>query len=389
MGLDDVRRSWDELARKDALWAVLSAPDKRRGRWDAESFFRTGREEVAQVLAEAEGLGLVPGPDLALDFGCGVGRLAQAMGDRFRSVVGVDIAPSMIELAERFNRHGDRCRYVVNDRPDLALFRDGEFDFVYSNIVLQHIPPPIGAGYIREFVRVLRPGGLLVFQVPSRLVGAGADAPRSPAEGPLPDEAFRARIRPKARIPDSMRPGEQVTVHVRVTNTSHERWPAGAAPDGRFRINVGNHWVAEDGEVLRDDGRATLPRDVGPGQRVTVPLTVHTPSRPGTYTLEIDLVQEEVAWFEDKGVEPIRSEVSVRPRLRDRLRRRQGAPESSPEGWVPPRMQMHAIPRDEVQRIVDGSGGRCVAATADRWAGEEWESFRYFVTRVRNLPPAP
>ncbi len=47
----------------------------------------------------------------ALDFGCGVGRLTQALARHFNIVDGVDIAPSMIELANQFNRSGGRCRY--------------------------------------------------------------------------------------------------------------------------------------------------------------------------------------------------------------------------------------------------------------------------------------
>src|SRR5258707_194558 len=76
----------------------------------------------------------------ALDFGWGAGRLSQAIARRMAEVDGVDIARSMVDLAGRHNRYGDRCRYRVNTAPDLRLFGDGAFDFVYSSIVLQHIP---------------------------------------------------------------------------------------------------------------------------------------------------------------------------------------------------------------------------------------------------------
>jgi SAM-dependent methyltransferase len=103
----------------------------------------------------------------ALDFGCGVGRLCQALGDHFGEVWGVDISARMIELANARNRHGDRVRYVLNDSDRLAAFAGGSMDFVYSNLVLQHMQPSFARGYLREFLRILAPGGMTVFQLPS------------------------------------------------------------------------------------------------------------------------------------------------------------------------------------------------------------------------------
>jgi SAM-dependent methyltransferase len=57
---------------------------------------------------------------------------------------------------------------VHNERPDLACFADGTFDFVYSVITLQHVAPEYSRRYIAEFLRVLAPGGVTLFQVPAR-----------------------------------------------------------------------------------------------------------------------------------------------------------------------------------------------------------------------------
>lgn len=165
MSLEHVRRTYESWGREDPLYAVLTDHDRRGGEWDPEEFFRTGQEEVAEVLEWVEGLEVEPGRGRALDFGAGVGRLTQALGDRFDRVVGVDIASSMLERARQFNRHGSRVQYLLNTREDLALFGDDVFDFIYSSITLQHIPPRIGRRYIRDFFRVLRPGGAAVFQM--------------------------------------------------------------------------------------------------------------------------------------------------------------------------------------------------------------------------------
>ena len=67
----------------------------------------------------------------------------------------MDISPVMLEQARQFNRKGERCQYVWNSAPDLRIFPDGYFDFIYSRITLQHIPPPRVQSYLKEFLRVL------------------------------------------------------------------------------------------------------------------------------------------------------------------------------------------------------------------------------------------
>ncbi len=168
MDLKDVQENWTRFGETDPFWAVLAWPGMEAGRWDPDAFFATGQEEIAQVMADLAALDLHPDRHTALDFGCGVGRLTQALAQYFDIVHGVDISPPMLELAETLNRQGDRCRFHLNPNPDLSLFADATFDFVYSNITLQHIPPRYARGYIREFLRVLKPGGVAVFQVPSR-----------------------------------------------------------------------------------------------------------------------------------------------------------------------------------------------------------------------------
>jgi SAM-dependent methyltransferase len=158
--LDREAAAWEELGRRDPHWAILSEPG-RQGTWDDEQFFATGRTEIDAALEEVGEL--LTARDAALDFGCGLGRLSQALAVHFDSVTGVDVAASMIEGARARNAFPEKVSYVVNTAATLP-FDDATFDFGYSILVLQHIPPKVAAGYISELVRVLRPGGVVVFQ---------------------------------------------------------------------------------------------------------------------------------------------------------------------------------------------------------------------------------
>jgi tRNA/tmRNA/rRNA uracil-C5-methylase (TrmA/RlmC/RlmD family) len=97
--LRQLRDQWDRLGRSDPFWAVLTDPDKRNRKWTADEFFETGTNEVATVLAHARTLGLRIRFRRALDFGCGVGRITQALANHFERCDGVDISPSMLETA--------------------------------------------------------------------------------------------------------------------------------------------------------------------------------------------------------------------------------------------------------------------------------------------------
>lgn len=165
VALDDVGRDWTRLGAEDPLWAVLLLPGKRGGRWDVDEFMATGRADVEHAVGWLAGLGLPTRYGRVLDFGCGVGRLSQALAGHADEVVGVDIAPTMLEAARALDRTGGVCRYVLNTAPDLRQFPDQHVDLVYCALVLQHLPRPAIGRYVAEFLRVLRPGGLAVVQL--------------------------------------------------------------------------------------------------------------------------------------------------------------------------------------------------------------------------------
>ncbi len=166
--LQHYQQDWNELGKLDPLWAVLSDPERQFGRWDRSEFFRTGEQLVETVVRTAARFGLPRAYGRALDFGCGVGRLTRALASHFGTCCGVDISDQMIREARRLNAAVPNCFFMVNSDPDLRIFSSEHFDCVLSVLVLQHLPR---RAWIRsaicEFVRVLKRGGLLAFQLPS------------------------------------------------------------------------------------------------------------------------------------------------------------------------------------------------------------------------------
>ena len=95
----------------------------------------------------------------------------------------------------------DRCRFAVLDGPRLDGLSDASFDLVLSRLVLQHIPTlRAKESCIGELIRVLRPGGLLAFQLPSRIPVRHRVQPRPRAyallrRAGLPPEPLYRRLR--------------------------------------------------------------------------------------------------------------------------------------------------------------------------------------------------
>lgn len=166
MYIDELRATWDEFGERDPLWAILTDPEKRSNLWEIDEFFASGRTEVDLLMDLLQSVGMGKSGGRALDFGCGVGRLTQALCNHYSEVHGVDIASSMIEFAEKYNKYPGKCKYHIHKEADLGLFEDNYFDLVLSLLTLQHIRPKIARRYIKEFLRVSRPGGTLVFQLP-------------------------------------------------------------------------------------------------------------------------------------------------------------------------------------------------------------------------------
>jgi 2-polyprenyl-3-methyl-5-hydroxy-6-metoxy-1,4-benzoquinol methylase len=146
------------------MWAVLTDPSKKGNKWNKDDFFATGRQDIESALQRLQALGIRLTFDRALDFGCGVGRLSQALAAHFASVDGVDISTSMIDQAKALGSHCENVAFHLNVKGDLSSFPSRSYDFIYSMIALQHMPARFQRNYISDFLRLLKPHGIAFFQ---------------------------------------------------------------------------------------------------------------------------------------------------------------------------------------------------------------------------------
>ncbi len=162
MGTD---KDWERWGAEDPYFGVLSSDRFRKNRLDEtvkKEFFATGSNHIERVFwLINKNFNQAFQPNRALDFGCGVGRIALPLAERTAHTVGMDISPSMIaEAADNANSAGiTNVSFVLSDDE----FRNvvGEFSLIHSCLVLQHIPWARGRSVLQRLADRVEPGGYL------------------------------------------------------------------------------------------------------------------------------------------------------------------------------------------------------------------------------------
>jgi 2-polyprenyl-3-methyl-5-hydroxy-6-metoxy-1,4-benzoquinol methylase len=154
---------WKRYGQVDPYFGVLTTAKYHSWALTEETrgqFFRSGERHVEGVMKTLREINPGFSPARAVDFGCGVGRVALPLARESASVVGVDISPGMLSEAQK--NAADRGVSNVIFTREVA----GRFDLVHSFMVLQHISPRRGLPIVRDLVSHLDPGGMVVLQIP-------------------------------------------------------------------------------------------------------------------------------------------------------------------------------------------------------------------------------
>lgn len=103
--------------------------------------------------------------------------------------------------------------------------------------------------------------------------------------------------------PAQAAPAAALLFRLRAENTGYARWLAAGEPaTEKGAVHLTAHLMDAEGEALFwYYAGARLPRDIMPGEVVSLELALRAPDKPGHYQLEFDMVAEHLAWFEDLG----------------------------------------------------------------------------------------
>lgn len=160
----DSNAAWKKYGEVDPYFGVLASDDyKGKHLQDSalDNFFRSGEAYVDAMFADIRShVDADFSPERALDFGCGVGRLAIPMARACSHVTAIDVSPHMLlEARKNCERLGvTNAEFIASD-DDLESLAGG-FDLIHSFLVFQHIPPRRGTAILTRLIARLNSGGV-------------------------------------------------------------------------------------------------------------------------------------------------------------------------------------------------------------------------------------
>jgi len=148
---------------------ALSVPETRFGIW----FLGTGiwvEHVLERALDNLEELieDRKPSYPIIIDVGCGLGRSLELLQQRFapQRIIGADIDSEMLDVASARVANSDLKVSFVQTTSSQLPIDDQTVDLVFCHQTFHHLVDQNAA--IREFYRILKPGGLLLFAESTR-----------------------------------------------------------------------------------------------------------------------------------------------------------------------------------------------------------------------------
>jgi len=157
-----MEKQWNDRAKKNFRKFVASGDYKTE-----QKFIASGLKHARQIVK------IFPEETIrtlkVLDLGAGVGRISMHIAPLVKELTLADISREMIKIASEKLQNFENVGLFKCNGLDLSELSDCSFDLVYSVWVFQHVSRKVFLGYLKEINRILKPNGILIFQIFEKL----------------------------------------------------------------------------------------------------------------------------------------------------------------------------------------------------------------------------
>jgi len=160
---------WEKWGKNNPYYGVLTHEKYRSKNLDENvklEFFESGKKDIEHIIRTCRRkIDKSFSPEMALDFGCGVGRLTIPLAKIAGHVVGVDVSKSMLNEARNNCEEYNINNVSFFESDDKLSKLNEKFDFIYSLLVFQHIPTERGIRIFEKLLHLLQDGGIAALQI--------------------------------------------------------------------------------------------------------------------------------------------------------------------------------------------------------------------------------
>ena len=174
--LSHIESVWGAYGEGETYWSVVTDnayTEENLTQQALDTFYGSGAATLRQIEMTLRRCGEWGDfrQKLCMEYGCGVGRVTMHLARVFKHVTGMDISTGHLAKAKNYSQKLNLTNIDfqrVGKLTDLEVLSG--FDFIFSVIVLQHNPPPIMAQILAHIFKLLKPGGIAMFQLPVRIL---------------------------------------------------------------------------------------------------------------------------------------------------------------------------------------------------------------------------
>jgi 2-polyprenyl-3-methyl-5-hydroxy-6-metoxy-1,4-benzoquinol methylase len=178
---DRIKLQWTVVGAREPYASVLS--DRKFSMENIESnlaeFNESGRVGLAKLRSLSVKNDVLFPQGVLFEMGCGVGRSTQHFARAFEQVHGWDVSEGNLQECKKNLSSHDALNVDLKLISQLEDYNEiPEHDVFFSEIVIQHNPPPLQYYLLRKTLSKLKPGGVFMFQTLTHHLTYDFDVPR-------------------------------------------------------------------------------------------------------------------------------------------------------------------------------------------------------------------